>query len=184
MTLTIQHKHSLSHNFFSFLDPTQTNPRLTSPSSPQIMSPSDKPLSVPMPHSSAFTTTLSLSPLPPVKSDPQKQFLTSFAVLEFLIGAGLWVEGQMSGWRCLAGVGYLVVFDSLGVGIEVVQWKGLSGNLRRPYGWVLIPYTSGRLPMTAADISAYLDCWLCCISLSPSSWYSPRCILPKNLWNK
>jgi hypothetical protein len=60
----------------------------------------------------------------------------SFAVLEFLIGAGLWVEGQMSGWRCLAGVGYLVVFDAMGVGVGIVARKEGWKSLRRPYGYV------------------------------------------------
>ncbi|ORY35889.1 hypothetical protein BCR39DRAFT_592170 [Naematelia encephala] len=129
------HKHSLSHNFFSFLDPTETNPQLSTPiRPPPSPSPvSDVPLSVPMPNST--TTANALSPLPRSKSDPQGQFLSSFALLEFLIGAGLWVEGQMSGWRCLAGVGYLVVFDALGVGIEVIAQRGdTPGSLRRAYG--------------------------------------------------
>lgn len=61
--------------------------------------------------------------------------LMSFGILEFLIGAGLWVEGQMSGWRCLAGLGYLVVFDAMGVGISVIAGKGDHwSNIRRPYG--------------------------------------------------
>lgn len=63
------------------------------------------------------------------------QLLASFACLEFLIGAALWVEGQMGGWRCLAGVGYLVVFDAFGVGVGVVA-RGGDGwrSVRRPYG--------------------------------------------------
>lgn len=61
--------------------------------------------------------------------------LTSFGILESLIGAGLWVEGQMSGWRCLAALGYLVVFDAMGVGVSLMAGKGESwSNIRRPYG--------------------------------------------------
>jgi hypothetical protein len=88
-------------------------------------------------HSSRHSFGLSsptLSPLP-LKHDPAVQLLFAFSVLEFVVGAGLWVEGQMGGWRCLAGVGYLVVFDALGVGVSVVG-KGVEGwrSTRRPYG--------------------------------------------------
>ncbi|WWC65415.1 uncharacterized protein I303_108033 [Kwoniella dejecticola CBS 10117] len=136
------HKHSLSHNFFSFLDPTQTNPSLAtspSPKPPSTPGPEATPAPVPMPSlgvSGLSAASPTLSPLPPSKSDPRKQFYLSFAVLEFLIGAALWVEGQMSGWRCLAGVGYLVVFDALGVAVEMVARNEGSGynTIRRPYG--------------------------------------------------
>lgn len=91
----------------------------------------DKPQPVPMPHSIP-----TLSPLPSSRSDPKPHLLLSLAVLEFLIGAGLWMEGQMSGWRCLAGVGYLVVFDAIGVGVSYVAESESEGarSLRRPYG--------------------------------------------------
>ncbi|WWC72408.1 uncharacterized protein I206_106370 [Kwoniella pini CBS 10737] len=136
------HKHSLSHNFFSFLDPTQTNPSLAaspSPKPPSTPGPEATPAPVPMPSlgvSALSATSPTLSPLPPSKSDPRKQFYLSFAVLEFLIGAALWVEGQMSGWRCLAGVGYLVVFDAIGIAVEMVARNEGSGynTIRRPYG--------------------------------------------------
>ena len=83
------------------------------------------------------TNTSSLSPLPPTESDPRSHLLISLAVLEFLIGSGLWIEGQMSGWRCLAGAGYLVVFDAKGVAVSYVARKGETTggkSLRRPYG--------------------------------------------------
>ncbi|ODN86110.1 hypothetical protein L198_07403 [Cryptococcus wingfieldii CBS 7118] len=128
------HKHSLSHNFFSFLDPTETNPTLskTEPSAPP---PDATPAPVPMPRFPS-TTTDSLSPMSASKLDHWGRFLLSFAVLEFVIGAGLWVEGQMSGWRCLAGVGYLVVFDALGAAVGYVERKEGGGwsSVRRPYG--------------------------------------------------
>lgn len=78
----------------------------------------------------------SLSPLPPSRSDPKRHVLLSLAVMECLVGAGLWVEGQMSGWRCLAGVGYLVVFDAIGVGVSYVGGDRGEGtrSLQRPYG--------------------------------------------------
>jgi hypothetical protein len=81
------------------------------------------------------SSTSTLSPLPPTKSDPRLQFLTSFAVLEFIIGAGLWIEGQMSGWKCLAGIGYLVVFDAIGVWVQIISGDGEGWrSVRRPYG--------------------------------------------------
>ena len=144
----VQHKHSLSHNFFSFLDPTQTNPALgqmsvssttdvlASPSPAPAQPASDRPQPVPMPllHASASATT-GLSPLPPTRRDPHVQFLASFAALEALIGAAIWVEGQISGWRCLAGVGYLVIFDSLGVAVNLFKGEGQGwSTLRKPYG--------------------------------------------------
>ncbi|KAK1922885.1 hypothetical protein DB88DRAFT_541095 [Papiliotrema laurentii] len=136
------HKHSLSHNFFSFLDPTQTNPALasnkspTSPLSPRtaqrpMNTPHKVPMLLPAPD---ITSSPTLSPLPPSKNTAQTQMLGSFAALEFLIGAGLWVEGQMSGWRCLAGLGYLVVFDAMGVGVQLIGKREVWSNIRRPYG--------------------------------------------------
>jgi hypothetical protein len=83
-----------------------------------------------------ITSSPTLSPLPPSKNTAQTQMLGSFAALEFLIGAGLWVEGQMSGWRCLAGLGYLVVFDAMGVGVQLIGKREVWSNIRRPYGWV------------------------------------------------
>ncbi|KAL0253517.1 hypothetical protein I308_100889 [Cryptococcus tetragattii IND107] len=136
--LTPDHKHSLSHNFFSFLDPTQTNPSLSSNKS-SAKGPSNTdatPTSVPMPRLPSSATTQSLSPLPSSKLDHYSRFLLSFAFLEFIIGAGLWIEGQMSGWRCLAGVGYLVVFDAMGVAVSMVGRKEGAGwsSIRKPFG--------------------------------------------------
>jgi len=62
------------------------------------------------------------------------QLYLSVAVIEFLIGAGLWIEGQLSGWRCLAGVGYLSVFDAAGVAIRMMGDGDNQRSTRRPYG--------------------------------------------------
>ena len=137
-----QHKHSLSHNFFSFLDPTVTNPALA-PSSPipRLPSPSTKstqfPTSVPIPLQSSTSLLGSASTeasSPNRRIDPHTQLYLSVAVIEFLIGAGLWIEGQLSGWRCLAGVGYLSVFDAAGVAIRMTRENDGSRSTRRPYG--------------------------------------------------
>jgi len=137
-----QHKHSLSHNFFSFLDPTVTNPALA-PSSPvpRLPSPSTKstqfPTSVPIPLQSSTSLLGSASieaSSPNRRIDPHTQLYLSVAVIQFLIGAGLWIEGQLSGWRCLAGVGYLSVFDAAGVAIRMTRENDGSRSTRRPYG--------------------------------------------------
>ncbi|BEJ11492.1 hypothetical protein CspHIS471_0109140 [Cutaneotrichosporon sp. HIS471] len=134
------HRHSLSHNFFSFLDPTQTNPHVphtppdNSPTIPITLSlADDKPQPVSMDVASSPAT---LSPMPTGKKDPQAQALTSFAVIEAVLGIGLWVEGQMSGWRCLTAAGYLVVFDAMGMGVNLFARTDRLGwrSLRRPYG--------------------------------------------------
>ena len=134
----MQHKHSLSHNFFSFLDPTQTKPALARSPSPAQSPRVDTPQPVPMPllsTPSLLPGSPTIIPLPPSKNNPRRQLLISFALMECLIGAGLWIEGQMSGWRCLAGVGYLVVFDAIGVAVGMFE-QGNQGwrSVRRPYG--------------------------------------------------
>lgn len=77
-----------------------------------------------------------LSPLPPGKKDPHAQALGSFATIEAVLGVGLWVEGQISGWRCLTAAGYLVVFDAMGMGVNLFARTDRLGwrSLRRPYG--------------------------------------------------
>lgn len=79
-----------------------------------------------------------LSPLPPGKRDPQVQLLCSFAVIEVVLGAALWIEGQISGWRSLTAAGYLVVFDALGLGVNLLARRDNLGwrSLRAPFGWV------------------------------------------------
>ncbi|KAL7422453.1 hypothetical protein Q5752_003101 [Cryptotrichosporon argae] len=138
------HKHSLSHNFFSFLDPTQTNPALRDAHTPagtgataadvaahaHALAPSnDTPAPVPMPLPLASET---LSPLPPPKHDVR--MLASAATLQVALGAALWVEGQVGGWRCLAAAGYLVVFDALGIVVSMMARREATRSLKRPYG--------------------------------------------------
>ncbi|ORX41191.1 hypothetical protein BD324DRAFT_48356 [Kockovaella imperatae] len=94
------HKHSLSHNFFSFLDPTQTNPALARSPSPAVPSPRvlDTPQPVPMPMLATphlLPGSPTLIPLPPSKNNPKRQLLMSLSAMECLIGAALWIEA----WR-------------------------------------------------------------------------------------
>lgn len=134
--LTAQHKHSLSHNFFSFLEPGANGPPSERP--PSVV---DEPTPVPMPYHS--TTTTILSPLPRGKRNGMVQLMWAFAIGEALLGASLWIEGQMSGWRCLEGAGYLVVFDALGMVVNIVASNDEDGwrSLRRPFGWVAVTFS-------------------------------------------
>lgn len=146
-----QHKHSLSHNFFSFMDPIDTNPSF--PTSQSIgsldgSSPSSFPTSASTPSSLTSPSPLFLSP----SSSPSESLLVQllaqpfstqgialFALLEFCLGASLWVDGQAGGSLSVTGLGYLVVFDSLGV-MGIVASEVLNGigsplsSLRSPFG--------------------------------------------------
>jgi hypothetical protein len=157
------HKHSLSHNFFSFLDPgaggplahehdlhTQPTPIPVSPWGPvSSLSPDSAALSqsgfnipVKHPHAEHF-------------EEPEKISSTALAVsiAQFMLGAYLWVTGQQVGSLSCTGLGYWVVFDSFGVALKdvVPGWltsSSASGSpakerekIRRPYGFVLILFT-------------------------------------------
>lgn len=65
------------------------------------------------------------------------------SIVQFVLGAYLWVCGQQIGSLSCTGLGYWVVFDSFGValGKVVPPWlasgyNGLGDRLRRPYGCV------------------------------------------------
>ena len=65
------------------------------------------------------------------------------SIVQFVLGAYLWVCGQQIGSLSCTGLGYWVVFDSFGVafGEVVPQWlasgyNGVRDRLRRPYGCV------------------------------------------------
>lgn len=73
----------------------------------------------------------------PVRS----QAVAVFALFDFFLGASLWVDGQAGGSISVTGLGYLVVFDSLGVmGLvahQLLLGGGLSSSsLRSPFGCV------------------------------------------------
>ncbi|KAF8989534.1 hypothetical protein BDQ17DRAFT_1402125 [Cyathus striatus] len=160
------HKHSLSHNFFSFMEPggglgsaglgsaglggggeemyTQPTPTPISPWAPISAIPSSAA------PSSAGEGGFALAQL---QSQSQSQYPASpssqpkeiapdavvVGVVEFVLGAWLWVMGQQIGSLSLTGVGYWVVFDSFGVAVRWVLpgwlWRGkgrgrLYGNTR------------------------------------------------------
>ncbi|KAH9474462.1 hypothetical protein JR316_0012921 [Psilocybe cubensis] len=157
------HKHSLSHNFFSFLEPgstgasreedLHTNPTPTpiSPWGPISSSYPDSASATQSKFGLAQTQTHSQtnghavhSRLPPHSEPPA---ISSAAVVaassQFVLGAWLWVVGQQVGSLACTGLGYWVVFDAFGVALAgvVPGWLASgSGSLkerekvRRPYG--------------------------------------------------
>lgn len=67
------------------------------------------------------------------------QAVAVFALFEFFLGASLWVDGQAGGSISVTGLGYLVVFDALGVMNLVAQQLLVGGglsvsSLKSPFG--------------------------------------------------
>ena len=161
------HKHSLSHNFFSFLDPgaggplaheddlhTQPTPIPVSPWGPiSSLSPDSAALS-----QSGFNIPAK-HPNTEYLEEPEKISSTALTVsiAQFMLGAYLWVTGQQVGSLSCTGLGYWVVFDSFGVALKgvVPGWltsSSASGSpakerekIRRPYGFVLILSTTSLI---------------------------------------
>ncbi|KAF9461808.1 hypothetical protein BDZ94DRAFT_1370571 [Collybia nuda] len=149
------HKHSMSHNFFSFLEPG-ANGRPASPPHEELHTqPTPVPVSpwTPMsafPQSAKATTTtfpenghqeLELQHMGETHKPPGA---VAVGVLEFILGAWLWVCGQQIGSLAVTGLGYWVVFDAFGVGLGSVlpNWLDLKhakagvrkSKIRRSYG--------------------------------------------------
>lgn len=139
-TLTVRrghhHKHSLSHNFFSFLEPGATI---------QTSSSTQSDTDSPIPQSAPFSQQTFPSPV--MKQHPMGFKETSshvpyeviiFGALQFLLGALVWVEGQKNGSLSSAGLGYWVVFDAFGVVLAKVLPRILarqsSQTVSRSYG--------------------------------------------------
>ena len=153
------HKHSMSHNFFSFLEPgsqTDSSDLHTQPT-PVPVSPWN-PIS-PFPESAVPTkttfgrqnihsheheddyiahtvTTLHHEPSGGLQTKP----LAVTATLgQFLLGAWLWVSGQQIGSLSCTGLGYWVVFDSFGIALNTLlpaylAKESMQNKLRRSYG--------------------------------------------------
>ena len=148
------HKHSLSHNFFSFLEPgangapnggggkeeelhTQPTPTPVSPWVPDSAAPSQTSFNLASTSSSSPThlnghatsspSPSSYSPLPNPQISPAA-FMA--AVGQFVLGAWLWVTGQQVGSLACTGLGYWVVFDSFGVALVgvVPGWLASGGG--------------------------------------------------------
>lgn len=150
------HKHSLSHNFFSFLEPAASAQDLHTQPTPTPMSPWG-PISAIPPDSAMATSQSTGFKLPkvpaPHRREEREEITTSglvASVSQFVLGAYLWVVGQQVGSLSVTGLGYWVVFDAFGVALSrvVPGWlaSDSKGNvsdkererIRKPYGYVWV----------------------------------------------
>ena len=151
------HKHSLSHNFFSFLEPGSTGSGdMTSQHTP-VPVPPCTPTS-PFPQSASPSTVAfprvpseSSSPISPLSDSSNSPFshlhddalpysAIAASVGEFALGAWMWIVGQGVGSLACTGLGYWVVFDAIGVAVTTIlpvylRQPVLKGQIRRPFGY-------------------------------------------------
>ena len=158
------HKHSLSHNFFSFLEPgsgpplnheeelhSQPTPRPVSPwgpasAFPTSSAPSKPGFNVPIPNNNNGHANVQQSP--DVNLGDLSYHAMAVSLIQFLLGSWLWVSGQQVGSISCTGLGYWVVFDSFGVALTKVIPSWLASrsshttfaekereSIRRPYGY-------------------------------------------------
>ena len=127
------HKHSMSHNFFSFLEPGAHRPDAVPSSGPPSASSTmtDFADSIPPPL---------VVPTSPVEPTVHPSAAISCAV-EGILGAAVWVTGQRTGSLSCTGLGYWVVFDSFGVALSWVvpgylARDSMQSKSRRTYGYV------------------------------------------------
>lgn len=129
------HKHSLSHNFFSFLEPGAQlqSPQPTSPWSS----------STPLPSSTSPAPSLSqnghINAMAEIREPSIPKDRLAISIIQFILGASLWVSGQQIGSLGCTGLGYWVVFDAFGVALAHVvpaylSFESLRSEVRRPYG--------------------------------------------------
>lgn len=157
------HKHSLSHNFFSFLEPGQRLTLETSAKEQDLQTaPTPTPISPWTPNSNTgkLDPTAELVPRSQSKSPaasvpnliPAHQFSniapesknvssTGTAAMitasaQFALGALLWTRGQSIGSLACTGLGYWVVFDALGVAGPVIIARQMRGKVNGMYGCV------------------------------------------------
>ncbi|KAF9262771.1 hypothetical protein L218DRAFT_928783 [Marasmius fiardii PR-910] len=158
------HKHSLSHNFFSFLEPgtnqpstvgevlhTQPTPLPVSPwnpispfplSPPPSRSSSTQPQPQPQPHlnghAHAHAKPQHLEKELTLEEEPPEVFgALGWAICQFALGGWMWVAGQQNGSLSVTGLGYWVVFHASGVMVGNVlpkRWRASSDKLRSSYG--------------------------------------------------
>ena len=158
------HKHSLSHSFFSFLEPgaetrpeelhTQPTPVPLSPWAP--ISPFPSQQSVYSLDDAASSVAVAGNGHPPQSKSrrrakspigriraPQEISPVTIGVglWQFVVGAWLWITGQQVGSLACTGLGYWVVFDAFGVALghvlpNYLAHPDVQGETRRPYGCV------------------------------------------------
>ncbi|KAF7300236.1 hypothetical protein MKEN_01347600 [Mycena kentingensis (nom. inval.)] len=124
------HKHSVSHSFFSFLEPqsgaepdtlvTQPTPTPMSPWMPVSPFPASAPVS-----KTEFRRDEGTHAAP--GAAPGRY--VAAATAQFLLGATLWVQGQQRGSLSATALGYWAVFDAFGIAIPHISFKGVS----KPY---------------------------------------------------
>ncbi|KAG6886977.1 hypothetical protein C0992_001365 [Termitomyces sp. T32_za158] len=171
------HKHSMSHSFFSFLEPgsngtpgsehtqevelhTQPTPMPLTPWAPISAHPqSAKETASGFPDHSPVSENGHGLPHSPDEEfyredeeweEPQSQGAMVMGIVQFVLGAWMWVSGQQIGSLSVTGLGYWIVFDAFGVGLSsiVTRWLDLKPKggeretpfererrmIRRPYG--------------------------------------------------
>ncbi|QRV98917.1 cation efflux family protein [Ceratobasidium sp. AG-Ba] len=165
------HKHSLSHNFFSFMEPTVTKVSQAYPNiaTPIPATPSSWGPITPFPQSTttpAFSNQSPLIPEPPRRGrsplhaphekstwgtylrelPPGSKRALVYSFAEFLVGAAMWVAGQRRGSLACTGLGYWVVFDAMGVAMGVVGRELREGDAGA--GTAKLPFGTARLEVT------------------------------------
>ena len=172
------HKHSVSHNFFSFLEPGQPQ-TVKIPNTEQDLknSPTPTPISQwgqnshtgkPFPAAELqVSRSLSQSPATSISSstscplsnvvEVENKNMSSTgtaamvtASVQFALGALLWTHGQSIGSLACTGLGYWVVFDALGIAGPIVIARQMRGKTNGMYGSVcLIVHFPARLSMAS-----------------------------------
>ncbi len=100
------HRHSVSHSFFSFMDPAATSPPPSASTWDAIS---------PFPQTTTFVQP-ELRPLSIPKDAGQPSVVAlAFSVFQTILGGFLWTEGQRAGSLASTGLGYWVVFDAFGI---------------------------------------------------------------------
>ncbi|KAF7297091.1 hypothetical protein MIND_00942000 [Mycena indigotica] len=122
------HKHSVSHTFFSFLEPQPTSEADT-----LVTQPTPTPMSPWMPISPFVPETLTTPTFNAENGRQETNSPTSYfvaAIAQFFIGATLWVQGQQRGTLAVTALGYWAVFDAIGIAVPHVTFPSVS----KPYG--------------------------------------------------
>jgi len=142
------HKHSLSHNFFSFLEPGYTSAPSNSPGTSPASDTAEPELNAqsPVPISSWESKLKSrVTPLasynngygydsfdhPPHPLVISLTFAKVVSIINLSLGATLWVSGQQAGSLACTGLGYWVVFDSIGLALSRNFDFGLGSVVNR-----------------------------------------------------
>ena len=98
-----------------------------------------------------------------ISTTTRTQIAFVVGILQFILGAWLWVRGQQIGSLSVTGLGYWVVFDAFGVGLSTVLpvWldrqsaKTLDGKIRRPYGLVSGVFFLKKKKLAADDENVF-----------------------------